>query len=194
MSTRGTVGFVVDDAEKLTYNHSDSYPDSLGVHVLNFCAEANWDEVREKANRIVLVTEDTPPTEEQIRKLIGEGIANLHVSDRSVEDWYCLMREAQGDLNAYLDLGLMEDGRDFPLQSLFCEWAYVIDLDTNMLEVYRGFQKEPHEEGRFANRNPDAKPAYEGGETYHPVKLVAAWSLTEPPDETAFLAGCGDDD
>ena len=33
----------------------------------------------------------------------------------------------------------------FAKDSLFCEWAYVVNLDTEMLEVYRGFQETPLE-------------------------------------------------
>ena len=40
----------------------------------------------------------------------------------------------------------MEDGGDdFLKDSLFCEWGYVINLTTNRLEIYRGFQKQPQE-------------------------------------------------
>lgn len=188
MSTRGTIGFVIDGQEKLTYNHSDSYPSWLGVRVLDFCRKADWDAVKANAVRIIPVTDDTPPTKEQVKRLIGEGVVNLSVSEQSLDDWYCLMREAQGDLSAYLELGLMPDGADFPLESLFCEWAYVVNLDTNMLEVYRGFQTEPHDKGRFAKRGGEPKPAYGGGDTYYPVKLVGAWSLTELPNESDFLS------
>ncbi len=196
MSTRGMIGFVVGDAEVMTYNHSDSYPDWLGVRILEFCAKTtDWDQVREQANRIVLVSEDTPPTAQQVKELIAEGVVNLSVSEQSTEDWYCLMREAQGSLKAYLELGLMpEGGSDFALNSLFCEWAYVVNLDTNMLEVYRGFQTEDHSEGRFAARAPgpedEDRKREEAlhGNWYRPIKLVAAWSLTELPDEKTFLS------
>lgn len=39
MGTRGTWGFVADGDEKLTYNHFDSYPDGLGVDVLDALRE-----------------------------------------------------------------------------------------------------------------------------------------------------------
>jgi hypothetical protein len=39
MGTRGTWGFVLDGEEKLTYNHFDSYPDCLGVEVLDALRE-----------------------------------------------------------------------------------------------------------------------------------------------------------
>ena len=38
-----------------------------------------------------------------------------------------------------------------PLQiQLFCEWAYLLDLDNEVLEIYRGFNKEElSKENRF---------------------------------------------
>ena len=37
---------------------------------------------------------------------------------------------------------------EFILDSLFCEYGYIMNYDTNELEVYTGFQKEPPE-GRY---------------------------------------------
>jgi len=37
----------------------------------------------------------------------------------------------------------LADNINFSGDSLFCEWAYLINLDNDTLEVYRGFNKEP---------------------------------------------------
>ena len=36
MGTRGVTGFVADGKWYVTYNHFDSYPEYLGMQVLNF--------------------------------------------------------------------------------------------------------------------------------------------------------------
>ena len=64
--------------------------------------------------------------------------------------------------------------------SLFCEWAYVVDLDENKFEVYRGFQNEPHDDGRFAAASPQ-NGGYEGAN--HLTVLVrnaAGWRFDAP--------------
>jgi hypothetical protein len=71
----------------------------------------------------------------------------------------------------------MSDGIDFIKDSLFCEWGYVINLDDEVLEVYRGFQTEPHK-----NRYTDY--VYEsGGETYYPCKLIKFLPLNDIPND-----------
>jgi hypothetical protein len=105
---------------------------------------------------------------------------------RGDTDW-CngLTAEELLDLNievtALLEAGVTLDRSDFPADSLFCEWGYLIDLDAMTFEVYRGSQKAPHTAGRFARR----PPAEEG---YHPVALVASWPLADLPDWEAFVA------
>jgi hypothetical protein len=50
----------------------------------------------------------------------------------------------------------MIDSHTFLVDSLFCEWAYIINLDENVLEIYRGFNKEPSDKGRYASlKEPD---------------------------------------
>lgn len=41
-----------------------------------------------------------------------------------------------------------ERNDEFILDSLFCEYGYIMNYDTNELEVYTGFQKKPPE-GRY---------------------------------------------
>lgn len=37
----------------------------------------------------------------------------------------------------------MIDDSEFLNDSLFCEWTYIINLDNEQFEVYRGFNKDP---------------------------------------------------
>lgn len=67
---------------------------------------------------------------------------------------------------------LPEADPSFAADSLFCEWAYVVDLDAGTLETYRGFNEEPlSAEERFASM-------YKGGD-YHPVRLIDVTPLSE---------------
>ena len=45
----------------------------------------------------------------------------------------------------------MTDDHSFLLDSVFCEWAYIINLDTKELEVYRGWNEDPTAPGRYAS-------------------------------------------
>lgn len=174
MGTRGTIGFIINEQEKLTYNHYDSYPAGIGIRVLAFLREHTVEELRPLAEALKVVDDREPATPEQILELRGStnwkvqqySMAGPQPEDVSpdspdglpTEDvsWYNLLRETQGDLDAILRVGYMEDNHSFPLDSLFCEWAYVIDLDRSVLEVYQGFQKELPKSGRWKGR-PTAK-------------------------------------
>jgi hypothetical protein len=43
----------------------------------------------------------------------------------------------------------LNDERDFAAESLFCEYAYVLDMDQAVLEIYKGFHKG-ESVGRFS--------------------------------------------
>lgn len=174
MGTRGAYGFRYHRYDKITYNHWDSYPEWLGENVVKFVRETPLKEMRRIFNRIALVNEDDMPTPEQIKEC--EPYTDLSVSRRSTGDWYCLLRGAQGDLFAYKNgLRYMIDNADFLRDSLFCEWAYVINLDEGVLEVYRGFQKTPDN-----NRYALDKPADDG---YWHCKLAITFPLDNIPED-----------
>jgi hypothetical protein len=189
MGTRGFIGFVVDGVEKITYNGYDSYPDGLGVDSLAFATAASdsISALRDRAMALRLVSDNDEATAEDIARL--RRYADTRVSTGKLTEWYVLLREAQGDWQATLDAGVMVDATDFPLDSLFAEWGYIIDLDTMTFEVYRGFQKAPHDLGRFAKRDPYLpEHRVKADLFYAPVALVASWPLQALPTEQEFLA------
>lgn len=178
MSTRGLYGIRKDGIDKCTYNHSDSYPSWLGRKVLEFCANNTIENLEKFFNKIELVDESSKPTEEQIKKCVEAGYYNGVVSTKSVDDWYCLLRNLQGNFDEYQDLIdndeaktiFMTDCISFIKDSLFCEYAYIINLDDEVLEFYEGFQKEAQKGNRYGETEEDG---------YYPCKLVFAISLDE---------------
>jgi len=150
MGTRGAYGFRVGGIDKVTYNHYDSYPSGLGRQIVEFINRSSIGELEEAGANIVLVNESATPTMEQIMecgKYFDSG-----VSTGNIEDWYCLLRKMQGDLTPYKEgFKYMIDSSGFLSNSLFCEWAYIINLDSQKLEVYKGFNKDIHAKGRYAS-------------------------------------------
>jgi hypothetical protein len=131
------------------------------------------------ARGIILVQETDRPTPQQIKECLPYYDGG--VSEQTVEDWYCLLHQAQGNLFVYNDgLKYMIDNHDFLGDSLFCEWAYVINLDEGLLEVYKGFQKA-RTENRYAQ-------FIDPTSSYANCRLIATYPLTALPDETRFLA------
>jgi len=149
MSTRGTIGFRKDNIDKITYNHYNSYPTCLGVSVVRFIKSTPLNEIRDIADRIILVQDDKTPTPTQIKKCMKYFDAKVGSGNK--DDWYCLLRDVQGDLSAYKNIPYMIDSHDFMSDSLFCEWAYIINLDTEMLEIYKGLNKSANGNGRYAD-------------------------------------------
>jgi hypothetical protein len=171
MGTRGLWGFVIDGETKVTYNHFDSYPGGLGTDLVK--ALDSWDpaSLLAAARALVMVNEDEKPTPEQQQTLMQH--ADLNVGSGSPGDWYVLLRETQGDPQATLDAGYMIDSFAFGYDSLFCEWGYVINLDSDgaTFEVYQGFQNATTDEGLWKDGELD--------NGYGPVKLIASIPLSE---------------
>lgn len=183
MGTRGFVGFVADGVEKIAYNHWDSYPEALGVGVLTWLSGCDLDRVRLQARALRVVAQDSEPTEEDVRRLARW--TNLTVGARDEKDWYCLLRETQGRPGEILEAGVLCDAGQFPRDSLFAEWGYVVDFDASVFEAYRGLQKQPHSRGRFASR--ETWTYGSPTTTYYPVALAVSWPLGDLPTEEEFL-------
>jgi len=135
MGTRGLYGFCKNEEFKLAYNHYDSYPSWLGEEVLSYARAKSVKELNKIFDSIKMINVDNEPTFSDIEK--WQQYTDLSVGSGSTTDWYCLMRKAQGDLEAFETTGQMPDDKEFFNDGLFCEWCYIINLDSNNLEIYR---------------------------------------------------------
>ena len=122
-----------------------------------------------------------------IKSLIGQTYKNIEVifiNDGSSDTSGDILK-----LIMFKNKTKLKNSLNFAADSLFCEWAYVIDLDKNTYEVYKGFNKEPLDESeRFYFLTPIAEKEYrENPKEYYPVKFVTEYSFDSLPDEKDFL-------
>jgi len=136
MSTRGSWGFRKDGNLTLGYKHGDAYPEWTGTLMLGYARTHTVEQMEVTLAKLKLVGMDYVPTPEEIAS--HRHLADLQVSEQSLEDVYCLIREAQGDLSAYDRDGvfLFIDSSDWIYHDEV--WDWVLDLDAEVLEVSHG--------------------------------------------------------
>lgn len=187
MGTRGAIGWRKDGVEKIAYNHFDSYPEELGVDMLKYACRP-VEALTADFNDTEMIDDEVPPTDEQIERCHEHESVNLDVSEGKDTDWYCLLRDVQGKLQETAEVGFMIDYSAFLEDSLFCEWAYIVNLDTKKLEVYRGFQKGKPGEGRYAELIcAYSQETYKEGEKYYGVGLLKEYDLAALPEATEMV-------
>lgn len=191
MGTRGAVGVHHKGQLFVTYNHWDSYPDGLGQQVVDFCRDLSPEDVdmlRERFEHVKIVDLDgEKPTPEEQQKYVDAGFYDDSVDTQSPDNWYCLLRNLQG-------IGYLEavkegkcrhwiDSSEFLKDSLFCEYAYILDLDEGDLWFFEGFNKEPDNNSPL----PFEQKAYDRQGEYYPVRFKGKAALTKIPDEWISL-------
>lgn len=173
------------------YCQWDGYPSGQGKTALTF-ARANLKSKRgrEKFASVLAKCTDADPETVKARYMEcghdGDEWVTMEVSDKFKAKWPWLNRDMGADiLEAIQNSNGLDLHRnvDFAADSLFCEWAYVIDLDANTFEVYKGFNEKPLPASeRFAGLEKDADSKY------YPIKLLASWPLDSLPTIKEFLA------
>lgn len=123
MSTRGLIGIRYQGKDKGVYNHYDSYPYKLGKELLKEFVRLGKEELIKIFNKMVPVDD--------------ESETYLHT------------------ISDILDIGRNEetipyvDYMHFIYNSLSCEYAYIYNLDEDVLEFYVGFQTNSQKDNRY---------------------------------------------
>lgn len=124
MSTRGLFAFKHNDKFYGFYNHYDSYPTGLGYDIINTWFDNKEQLAKVAANLSRIVSDDAEQTlDEVVDGEFEESLSYLENENSPV---------VRNQINFLAD-------------SLFCEWAYLIDCTKNEVLVFRGFNKQPIE-------------------------------------------------
>lgn len=185
MGTRHMIAVVNDGEYRVAqYGQWDGYPSGQGVSVLNFLSSGNVEALKANSLKCSFISEEKY---KELTKDYADTDAN-----KFFQKYPQFSRDTSSDileLIANADSGLqLWDDYNFAADSLFCEWAYVIDFDKNTFEVYEGFNQTPleaHERffGMVCERYADKKSS----DVYHPVKLKKVFSLLDLPTTEEFL-------
>jgi hypothetical protein len=160
------------------YGQWDGYPDGQGQEILKFLK--NWDRPKFESalQKVSFITDaDVDALNEK-----------LNNTPNWQEKYPAFTRDTAAKILQYIQDSppgeQLQNQLDFAGDSLFCEWAYVIDLDENKFEVYKGFNKEPlGPTERFFDLQKE-------GEEYYPVKLAASYDLDNLPTVEKMVEDC----
>lgn len=169
MGTRNLTCVVYDKKYRVAqYGQWDGYPSGAGLDILIFLRKQEEDDYKKFIKKVSTC------------KLVDSEKADDWLIDRDIgcEILRHVVKERAGRK--------LPDCLHFAGDSLFCEWAYVVDLDKMQLEVYEGFNETPLKRGdRFYKLQGQGYKSFD--HTYYPVKLVATFPLDKLPTNRVFL-------
>lgn len=184
MGTRHLIGVVKDNQLKVAqYGQWDGYPEGQGAAVLEFLSnKENINKLTKNLSKTRFIDEDGVDKDfiESYRNNAPEW--SNDPDNRTEEQVKWFKTYMSRDLGAEIlfniaeskdDEILIANSEEFARDSLFCEYAYIIDLDANQLEVYKGFNKNPVGNGRFLSKGDEGE--------YHPIVLVKKYQFNELP-------------
>lgn len=188
MGTRHLIAVMLDGEYKVAqYGQWDGYLEGAGCDVLAFLHTVQvpnfYDQVRkltwidEEVHKNLWVEAGADPESEFVNYDVAKHFGKMYPE---------LSRDTGANILDIVAEGKVQHGLhnsiDFADDSVFCEWAYVIDLDKGTFEVYKGFNKRPlPETDRFYKKERDAHG-------YWPVRHIRTYSLWNLPTIGEFMA------
>ena len=188
MGTRNLTIVYLDGEYKVAqYGQWDGYPEGQGRVCLNFLKEKMDKEKFVKALRSLDWISEKEL--DDLWKSYGadeNGLINMEDADKFNYEHPEFSRNTGAEILSLIQEGninRLDNDIEFAANSLFCEWAWLVDLDSGKFEAYRGFNKRPlTEKDRFfyLGNNVD-------NYGYYGIIKVAEWNLNNLPSEDDFL-------
>lgn len=178
MGTRHLIAVQIDGEYKVAqYGQWDGYIEGQGVDLLEFLLGlgGDYELLKKKIRKCSFLTPDEIDT-------INDSIDSD--GDINGVSWTKVYPHLSRDMSAKVLPYILKKGGlklhnhiGFAGDSLFCEWAYVIDFDKNTFEVYKGFNKTPLSEvERFYDIAIDSD-----ANGYFQVRFVKSYDLCKLP-------------
>lgn len=124
------------------YGQWDGYPDGQGVTILNIMRGCDLNKFRDNVSKL---TEISPKKLKQLWKEAGADDSewvSMDVAERFKTKYPFYSRDCGGEILKYVLNGEcteMNLNVEFAQSDgTFCEWSYIVNLDTNKLECYSG--------------------------------------------------------
>lgn len=190
MGTRNLTMVISEGKTKIAqYGQWDGYPDGQGAKALHFLLSCDFNKFKEKLSLCRFI-ENGSRKEKEIENFfekIGSvnGGLTMEQSKKYHKKYPFLTRDNGATILELIyesddELKWLYNSTDFAADSLFCEWAYVIDFDKNTFEVYEGFNSTPlTENDRFHHLT--------GENDYQPIKMVKMYDLYNLPSVPEFI-------
>lgn len=189
MGTRNLTMIYADGTYPVAkYCQWDGYPEGQGATLVEILRQADMDELKRKALACKAATDADFKAASEASIGSDPEWVTIDQSRKFHEDYPELHRDTGAEIVRMIlaspDPLTIKHDIDFAANSLFCEWAYVVDLDAMRLEVFKGFNTQP--------LGPNDRFAFLAGEAdgdYHPVRLVCSFDLHNlPQTDDDFLA------
>lgn len=207
MGTRAAYGFRHKKQDYISYNHSDGYPNGLGYEVLealtSFTLTKDIAHLRACVENVKLISkEDNHTFSKEDFLSVVERLDNLGIYNNLKSEYSSITEipaipviyHTAGKVDTVIDrenaIPYMLDSCNFMNDSLFCEWAYVINLDEQVVEFYRGFNQNPEAKGRYAAKKRDyGSTEYNGVALIGtvPFAVIDSWTKDDLADFTMNL-------
>jgi len=177
MGTRGLTVVVLDNECKVSqYGQWDHYPEGQGATILNFLSnEMDREKFEAQLRKAEWITEEE---HDELWKAVGrdpnadDGWVTFDLSDKFKRKNPQLNRDMGGEVLAFVqnEQGVVKlhDSSDFATDEVSCEYVYVVNLDSNVFDVYIGTAD------LMAQKNGVGSPA-------------KSFSLSDLPDKESFI-------
>lgn len=184
MGTRHLIMVLKDNQYKVAqYGQWDGHFTGQGVETKHFIkdrllAKRGIQTFTKQLDRIQIIADAEVMARWEAQGAKG-GFAGLDVEDSFDNLYPQLSRSCGSDILEYVysaEAPEIAHSIDFAKDSLFCEFAYLVNMDTEELEIFTGFNQKPlSESDRFYFlQSPDME--------YYPIKLYKSFKFNEIPD------------